>query len=560
MHHFFEAITNRSGDSMIGYFGRVVDPATLATVTIASDNNGTPIFTVSGVENMAKTDENGNISLYVAPGTYHLDIYQPDATTFIMRVPNVAMNSSKGDQGDIGPVGPPGEGLADVMAPNGAALVGFLPDGVGAVVQTVAARARQEMLLSDFLPEGFVVTGGTDYTAEIQAAFNSAVSFNRTLKIIPGVFDHNGLTAPATLNVVGQGQYTSIFRSLSGGSFTLTGELCSFSDIGIIGQGGHLVKQSSNIGRNIFNCVNFLQGSDGFSVFDNMGFASIRNVFYDCYAQHTLTATVPTFNMVGLGGEINNNMWVSHWAQTSGNYHINIETTNDNAQYGNVVKGYVGEVGAGGGIRMAGAKQFILEDIHCWDVSLAPGGKLLKDFIRIERGRTGAYPDAQRATSLGKIDGYTRLDSGIEAGVVDISLPDGGGGSGIEISNISSASDSVLINLRGNRIYAVIVDSVVTLQNREGATTFDPITGIWRWPDFARLQIGGEQVIGQRVKGFGGVVGTSDKGVIATYDAPVASATYDQAQMQALMNAMQERSRLQKAHSDALFAHGIIGA
>lgn len=107
MHHFFEAITNRSGDSMIGYFGRVIDPATLATVTIASDNNGTPIFTVSGVENMAKTDENGNISLYVVPGTYHLDIYQPDATTFIMRVPNVAMNSSKGDPGPEGPPGLP---------------------------------------------------------------------------------------------------------------------------------------------------------------------------------------------------------------------------------------------------------------------------------------------------------------------------------------------------------------------------------------------------------------------------------------------------------------------
>jgi len=122
MHHYFEAITNTSGDSLIGYYGRVIDPATNNTVTIAADDNGTPIVTVSGIDNMAKTDAYGNLDFYVQPGTYHLDIYAPNATSLQLRVQNVAMNSTKGDTGDTGPQGDVGASdasfttLADLKA------------------------------------------------------------------------------------------------------------------------------------------------------------------------------------------------------------------------------------------------------------------------------------------------------------------------------------------------------------------------------------------------------------------------------------------------------------
>jgi len=109
MHHFFEAITNTAGDSLIGYFGRVINRTTQNTVTLSSDENGTPIVVVSGVENMAKTDDYGNLSLYVEPGTYHLDIYAPNTTTFLFRVSDVAMNSTKGDTGAPGAQGEVGE-------------------------------------------------------------------------------------------------------------------------------------------------------------------------------------------------------------------------------------------------------------------------------------------------------------------------------------------------------------------------------------------------------------------------------------------------------------------
>jgi len=109
MHHYFEAITTTSGDSLIGYFARVVDPATNNGVTIAADNNGTPISTVSGVDNAAKTDAYGNLDFYVQPGTYHLDIYAPNATSLQLRVQNVAMNSTKGDTGAQGLPGNDGQ-------------------------------------------------------------------------------------------------------------------------------------------------------------------------------------------------------------------------------------------------------------------------------------------------------------------------------------------------------------------------------------------------------------------------------------------------------------------
>ena len=103
MFHYFEAITNTSGQSLIGYFARVIDPTTGAVVPLASDIAETPIVTVSGVADMAKTDSEGNLSLYVTAGTYHLDLYAADATTFLKRVQNIAMTGAIGPTGPVGP-------------------------------------------------------------------------------------------------------------------------------------------------------------------------------------------------------------------------------------------------------------------------------------------------------------------------------------------------------------------------------------------------------------------------------------------------------------------------
>lgn len=98
MYHFFEPITNTKGDSMIGYFCRVLDVVTGDVVAMAADKNGTPIDTVSGMTNMCKTDDSGTADFYVSDGNYNLDIYQPDAVTFLKRIKNIPMFT-----GDITP-------------------------------------------------------------------------------------------------------------------------------------------------------------------------------------------------------------------------------------------------------------------------------------------------------------------------------------------------------------------------------------------------------------------------------------------------------------------------
>lgn len=199
MHHYFEALTNTAGQSLIGYFARVIDPATQAVVTLASDNNGTPISVVSGVANMAKTDDFGNVSLYVEPGTYNLEIYGPDAKSFLFRVPNVAMNSSKGDQGDAGPPGPQGQGLADVMLPDGSGLVGFVSAGSSAVAQTALAKLRQNVSVLDYGATGDGITDDT-------AAFEAALAAARNVQVPPGRYFVRDINVPSFRRLYGAGK------------------------------------------------------------------------------------------------------------------------------------------------------------------------------------------------------------------------------------------------------------------------------------------------------------------------------------------------------------------
>lgn len=222
MHHYFESITNKSGDVLVGYFARVIDPATQNTVTLAADNNGTPIVTVSGVENMAKSDENGNLSLYVEPGTYNLEIYAPNATSFILRVPNVAMNSGVGPQGEPGPEGPPGEGLETVMQPTGAAVVGFTQAGAGAVTRNALVKQRETFSLEDYGATGNDVTKDTAAMLALIAAapagsvikvLPKTYLLNRTIMVDKPLFFDGGAKEQCVFNFAANGTYTQLGTS-----------------------------------------------------------------------------------------------------------------------------------------------------------------------------------------------------------------------------------------------------------------------------------------------------------------------------------------------------------
>lgn len=91
MHHYINAITNKKGDALSGYFVRCVDSVTGSPATLYADTALTPILSVSGVANAAKVDADGNASFYIATGSYHLDIYATDSTTFVRRIQSIPM-------------------------------------------------------------------------------------------------------------------------------------------------------------------------------------------------------------------------------------------------------------------------------------------------------------------------------------------------------------------------------------------------------------------------------------------------------------------------------------
>jgi hypothetical protein len=173
MFHFFEAITNTKGDSLVGYFGRLTDPVTGDVITISADDGGTPIITVSGYANMSKTDDDGNMSLYVAPGTYHLNIYAPDAVTFIKRVDNVGMTSTQGIQGIQGDKGDPGGNVMAVGPWSGFEGIS-IPTGVDMIIttDTLAAGSATGTQSAKYKldPEQ------TTYTAKMTTYINASVA------------------------------------------------------------------------------------------------------------------------------------------------------------------------------------------------------------------------------------------------------------------------------------------------------------------------------------------------------------------------------------------------
>lgn len=73
-------------------------------------------------------------------------------------------------------------------------------------------------------------------------------------------------------------------------------------------------------------------------------------------------------------------------------------------------------------------------------------------------------------------------------------------------------------------------------------------------------KVAGVQVVGPRSTGWTADTGTAEKTTHATYAGGTANAAYNQAEITAIRNALQDVSRGQKAIKDALIAHGLLGA
>lgn len=77
MYCYQDTCFNTKGDALPGYYVECLSGASVQD--IFADNSSTPIVSVSGVANRAKTDARGNFFFYVAGGTYTLKYYDSNS-------------------------------------------------------------------------------------------------------------------------------------------------------------------------------------------------------------------------------------------------------------------------------------------------------------------------------------------------------------------------------------------------------------------------------------------------------------------------------------------------
>jgi hypothetical protein len=107
MYHYNEPVQDTKGNALTGYYIGLVVPDDSdinggTEAVIYADDAATPIVADSGVENRAKVDPDGMVSLWVPPDEYHVDIYAQDGVTKLKRLLDIPMMS--GQAGDAASV------------------------------------------------------------------------------------------------------------------------------------------------------------------------------------------------------------------------------------------------------------------------------------------------------------------------------------------------------------------------------------------------------------------------------------------------------------------------
>lgn len=179
MFHWFGVVQNTRGDALGGWQVGLVEVGTQTVVPIFSDENGTPIATVSGVANRAVADENGNYDFFVPSGTYTLQFYN-SAGVFQRSQRFVAMFGADFTTGLIAD-------LASNANGEGAALIGT--EGSGTVQDFITNRLALETPATPGAP-------GTHWTEYFGNAGTAKVS--RAQRLLVGVSAASSSERPNT--------------------------------------------------------------------------------------------------------------------------------------------------------------------------------------------------------------------------------------------------------------------------------------------------------------------------------------------------------------------------
>lgn len=190
MRHYFDAVLHPStGAALEGVLVRIFDEND-ALVDIYADENSTPIETVSGETNAAKTDADGMFSLYVGEGAYTVRFYQGDTVLKTITNVNLGIDVTRIELADTTGAALVGtsdgstvQGKFDTLAgAGGAASVGFkrsadsamAPGGGDLATNTILRDLREKAQEIVSVADWGVYPNNIDCAAALQKALDEA--------------------------------------------------------------------------------------------------------------------------------------------------------------------------------------------------------------------------------------------------------------------------------------------------------------------------------------------------------------------------------------------------
>lgn len=280
MYHYVNNLVNpANGNALPGYLVYALDEAS-QIVPIYSDKNGTPIQNVSGYDNAAISDDDGNFNFYIADGTYGVQFRSVDGAV-LKTILNISMLSGSanffdnlaglksanidlaqvvydnapfiwqmgdftGEDDEINVVASnnvpltsgawvrqnaakiattDGTVQADLdarptsialAAPTGSALVGFRQDGVGAATRTALAEFRDTVKPQQF--QAFVDGIGDDAPAFQRANDYLATLGGGAILVPKGTYKLSSLvTLHPRVSIIGAGVDRTVINCLGSG-------------------------------------------------------------------------------------------------------------------------------------------------------------------------------------------------------------------------------------------------------------------------------------------------------------------------------------------------------
>lgn len=218
LNKYYNAVTNRSGDALPGYYVRLFD-STGAQVTLYADDSLTPIISVSGKADAAVANDNGMVSFWHESGIYDIRYYDTN-DEYRDQEPRVPLIRGVSD--------------AELAASGGAALVGSTSGNVQSDLDDLSETAAS--LLS--LVPNFVTSATAFDATDLNQTFIISGSSSFLLNLPPAA------NAGDTIKLYAARGYTGLcsVQAASGSGLTVDGLSIAYL---IAGEGGIFVYDGS---------------------------------------------------------------------------------------------------------------------------------------------------------------------------------------------------------------------------------------------------------------------------------------------------------------------------